>query len=86
MYAGERSFEIIKIGQPVNQEDIIDIGGKSTWNQLTYWLALNRLNRKLIRHENLNRVDWTNAVIQSSEADNLDAVYVIVRNKPALLP
>jgi hypothetical protein len=73
------------MGQPVNQGDEIDIGPKSTWNKLTYWLVLNRLNRKLTRDENLNRADWTNAVIQSSEADSLHAIYLFVRNKPELL-
>jgi hypothetical protein len=75
----------IKISQPMNDEDFIHIGPKSTWNKLMYWLELNRFNRKLIRDENSNRADWTNAVIQSSEAENLHAIYLFVRSKPELL-
>lgn len=78
-------LKVISMGQPVNLEDIIDIGSKSTWNKLTYWLTLNTLNRKLIRDENLNLADWTNAVIHSWAAGNLDAIYLFVRTKPECL-
>lgn len=78
-------LKFIRMVQPMNDEDYIDIGPKLIWSKLTYWLQLNRLNRKLIRDENLNHADWTNAVIQSSEANNLCAIYLFVRNKPELL-
>jgi hypothetical protein len=75
----------IGMRQPLNSEDAIPLGPNTVWNELQYWLGLNRLNRKLIKDENSNREDWTNAVIQSSEAENLGAIYFFLRHKPEFL-
>jgi hypothetical protein len=49
-----------------------------------HWLKLNRLNRKLIHDENFTWSDWTDALLASAEADNLDAIYLFLLNKPEL--
>jgi hypothetical protein len=52
--------------------------------EITYWLSLNKLNRKLICDKNATESDWVNAVVESAEVNNLDAIYFFVRNKPEL--
>jgi hypothetical protein len=54
----------------------------TAWDKLTYWIDLNKCNRKLIQDPNCTRIQWRDAIIKSSDAGNPDAIYMFLTNKP----
>jgi len=47
-------------------------------------LALNSLNRKLVKDEDASLSGWLESVIKSSENESVDLSYFLLRNKPEL--
>jgi hypothetical protein len=60
----------------------IPTGPGTKWNKMMYWLRLNKCNRKLLKDPNATQTQWRDAIILSSEAQNPDAIYMFLTNKP----
>ncbi len=60
----------------------IPTGPGIKWNKIMYWLGLNRCSRKLLKEPNATPTQWRDTIIQSSEAENPDAVFMFLTNKP----
>jgi hypothetical protein len=65
----------------IPNDDIPD-GPGTIWSKMMHWLGLNQCNRKLLKDPNATPTQWRDAIIQSSEAWNPDAIFMFLTNKP----
>jgi hypothetical protein len=74
----------LKYIRGIADSEDIPTGPGTIWNKLKYWLGLNQCNRKLLQDPSSTPKQWRDAIIDSSEAGNHDAIFWFLKNKPEL--
>lgn len=74
----------IRLHQPINDADHIQLGPGTYWRNICSWMTLNGFNRKVFLRDDVPLAEWHESLVKCSEAKNLNAIFFFLQGKPEL--